>query len=351
VSELDLVPCGIASFDDDGTLLSVNTAFCDLLGYPAEELLGMHVQKVLTPGSRVFYSTHLFPLLKLYGVADEIYLALRSKDGRDVPVLLNSRRREGVTTCAFLRTLLRDRYEDELLAARRVAEQANAAKAKFLSMMSHDLRTPLTTIHGHAGLLTANVYGALTPEQREAMERIQGAVEVLMRMIGDILSFARLESGKVSIHPRPVAVAEAVARAEALLRLRFEEEDLAFASDGCEATVLADPDRLQQILLNLLTNAIKFTPRGGRISAECERDGERVRVHVRDSGIGIAPEQIGRVFDPFVQLGEQSNDTARRGVGLGLAISRDLAHAMGGEITVKSVPGEGSTFTIELPSA
>ncbi|HEX6159650.1 MAG TPA: histidine kinase dimerization/phospho-acceptor domain-containing protein, partial [Thermoanaerobaculia bacterium] len=273
MSELDLVPCGIASFDDDGKVLSVNATLLDLLGYERGEVLGAHVQMMLAPASRVFYSTHLFPLLKLYGVADEIYLTLRAKDGRDVPVLLNGRRRDDVTTCAFLRTLLRDRYEDELLAARRVAEQANAAKAKFLSMMSHDLRTPLTTIHGHAGLLVSNVYGPLTAEQCDAMERIQGAVEMLMVMIGDILSFARLDSGKVEIRSRAVSLADAVGRAESLVRLRIEEEDLAFASDGCEESVRADPDRLQQILLNLLTNAIKFTPRGGRISVSCDRRG------------------------------------------------------------------------------
>jgi signal transduction histidine kinase len=170
----------------------------------------------------------------------------------------------------------------------------------------------------------------------------------LLRMITDILAFAQLESGRVDVRSEPVRLADAIARAESLIRVRVEERGLTLSSD-CGAVVLADPDKLQQILLNLLTNAIKFTPSGGAISVSCGGDGERLRIDVRDTGVGIPSEQLERVFDPFVQLDTQPVDTTQRGVGLGLAISRDLARAMDGELTVESVQGEGSVFTVELP--
>ena len=321
-----------------------------LLGYTRVELLGWHVQKILPPGGRIFYQTHVFPILKMHGAADEIYIALRTKDGVDVPMLMNGARRERdgatVTDCVFVRMIQRHQYEDQLLQARRLAEEASDAKAKFLSMMSHDLRTPLTSITGHASLLAAGMHGPLTDEQRDGLARIRQASQELMRMINDILNFAKLESGHVDVQVAPVKIADAIARAESLIHVRLAEERLAFETTCNGEEVLADPDRLQQVLLNLLTNAIKFTPAGGRISVSCKRDGRRVLLRVRDTGIGIAPEQVQRVFEPFVQL-----DTTRAdGVGLGLAISRELTRAMGGELTAESTPGAGSTFTIALPA-
>lgn len=356
-SLLDRAPCGFVSFADDGTMREVNTTLAALLGYARAELEGWHLQKVLPPGARVFYHTHVFPLLKLHGRADELYVALRTKDGRDVPMLMNGIRRERdgttVNDCVFLPMHQRNRYEDELIAARRLAEQANAAKAKFLSMVSHDLRTPLTAVTGYANLLMGGVHGPLGPEQQESLERIRDAGELLLRLINDILSFAQLESGRVEVTPVAVLVAEAVERAEALVRLRSEESglDLDTAPAG-DLAVRADPDRLQQILLNVLTNAIKFTPRGGRISIRSEREGDRVLLRMADTGVGIPPEELERVFDPFVQLGQSVIEgQLYRGVGLGLAISRELARAMDGELTATSVPGEGSVFTLALPAA
>jgi PAS domain S-box-containing protein len=350
---LNTAPCGFLTFTDDGTMLEVNATLADLLGYSRVELQGWHLQKVLPPGGRVFYHTHIFPLLKLHGRAEEIYVALRAKDGSDVPMMLNAVRRERdgvlVNDCVFMRMQQRHRFEHELLLARRAAEQANAARAKFLSMMSHDLRTPLTAISGFAKLMEGGAYGPINGEQRDVLHRMNDACRDLLRMINDILSFAQLESGRVDVRVEPVAVADAIARAESLIRVRVEESGLTFRSDCDGARVLADPDKLQQILLNLLTNAIKFTPPGGAISVTCSRDDGRARIAVRDTGIGIPSEQLDRVFDAFVQLDQQPSDPTQRGVGLGLAISRDLVAAMGGKLTVQSAQGEGSVFTVELP--
>ncbi len=287
----------------------------------------------------------------MHGVAEEIYVALRTKNGEDVPVLMNGVRRERddttVNDCVFVRMIQRHEYEDQLLEARRLAEQANDARSKFLSMMSHDLRTPLTSVMGHVSLLASGLHGPLTDEQRDSLARIREASHELLHMINDILNFAKLESGRVEVQLSPVPVNDAIRRAEALVQVRVAEEGLTFEAQDCDgAEVIADPDRLQQVLLNLLTNAIKFTPPGGRISVSCARDGDRVLLRVSDTGIGIACEQLQRVFEPFVQL----DATRADGVGLGLAISRDLTRAMRGELTVESTPGEGSTFTIALPA-
>lgn len=348
---LDTAPCGFVSLADDGTILYVNTTLAELLGYARVELAGWHVQKILPPGGRIFHQTHVFPILKMQGLVEEIYIALRTKDGRDVPMLMNGirREREGVpvSDCVFVRMIQRHQYEDQLLQARRLAEEANDARARFLSMMSHDLRTPLTSITGHASLIAAGLHGPLTEEQSEGLERIREAGRELMRMINDILDFARAESGRLDVHVTAVSVANAVARAESLVHVRLAEKELAFESADCEGVeVLADADRLQQVLLNLLTNAIKFTPAGGRIAVTCSPDGDRVLLHVRDTGVGIPFDQQHRVFEPFVQLDANRGE----GVGLGLAISRDLTRAMGGELTVASIPEAGSVFTIALPA-
>jgi PAS domain S-box-containing protein len=355
---LERAPGGFVSFTDDGTIVEVNLTLTELLGYATRvELEGWHLQKILPPGGRIFYHTHVLPLLKLHGRADEVYLALKTKDGVEIPVLMNAARRErdGVTLndAVFVRMSQRHRYEDELLQARRSAEQANAAKAKFLSMMSHDLRTPLTTISGNVRLLAAGVHGSITDEQKETLDRVDGACRHVARMIEDILSFAQLESGSVEVRPESVNVREALQRAEGLVRLRMEQSAIAFTHEPSEPglSALADPDRLQQILLNLLANAIKFTRAGGRVSVGCARNGDRVSIRVRDTGVGIPAGALEKIFEPFVQLEQQPENREQRGVGLGLAISRELARAMDGQLTAESVEGSGSVFTLTLPVA
>jgi PAS domain S-box-containing protein len=354
---LDAAPCGFVTIADDGTIVEVNRTLADMLGFTRHDLLGWHVDKMLPAGGRIFYQTYVFPLLKVQGQVEEIYIALRTSDGRDIPVLLNAVRRDRagrfVSDCVCVRMIQRHEYEAQLLHARRLAEESSEAKAKFLSMMSHDLRTPLTTIYGNAELLS---YESLNAEQQEALAAIREACRAQMTMVNDILEFASLDSGRVHVQPRAVPVAEAIGRAEALMRVQMSDAGLEFVVRGCagDAAVLADPDRLQQILLNLLTNAVKFTPPGGEVSLLCEVAEERIRFRVRDTGVGIPAEDLPRIFSPFVQLGTApptAPGAFSRGVGLGLAISRDLARAMNGDVSVESTAGAGSTFTVELPVA
>ena len=222
----------------------------------------------------------------------------------------------------------------------------------MLSSVSHDLRTPLTSISGHADLLAQGFHGELSEEQRSELHSIKEGARELSRMLDDILSFAQLESGRVDVRAIPIAVSDALARAEALIKVRLIQSQLSLETHSEQILgVKADPDRLQQVLLNLLTNAIKFTPPGGKITVSCSSRDDRILIEVRDTGIGIPEDQLERIFDAFVQLQSGPRGGDHRGVGLGLAISRELTRAMDGELTASSRLGAGSVFTINLPAA
>ncbi len=356
-SLLERAPCGYVAFNDEGIILLANATLAELLGHAPDELIGRHFETLLSVGARIFYHTHFFPVLKLHGEAEEVYLTLRSRSGTDIPVLTNGvrREREGemVSECVFVRMLQRSQYEDELLRAKRVAEAARDAKAKFLSMMSHELRTPLQAISGYSDLLLQEVSGPVTSEQRSDLCAVKSASEELVRLLNDILDFARLDSGTAVLALDDVPVEAALKRAEALISPKLGEAHLSYQQIGCGAALRlrANADRLQQVLLNLLTNAIKFTPAQGTIRVECSRDERFTRIAVRDTGCGIPPEHLGQIFEPFVQVDRNRIASRQRGVGLGLAISRELIQAMGGELSVESEVGVGSVFTISLPSA
>lgn len=352
---LDNAPCGYLRFADDGTVESVNTTLSEMLSRSKESMVGKHIEGLFPPGGRIFYQTHVFPLLRLHGKAEEIYMALQASDGTDVPVLVNAARRErdGVigNECVIVRMRQRIRFEEELLRAKKAAELASEAKAKFLSVMSHELRTPLQAITNYADLLTLGP--PLTEDQQRCLSSIDHASRSLRVLIDDILNFARMESGEVFIALKPVDMDAALKRAESLLLFRIEEAGIDYDRGTCTAihVARADPDRLQQIILNLLTNATKFTDRGGRIRVACESDARRVSLSVRDSGCGIPQDKLEAVFEPFIQLHRDSHPSGQLGAGLGLAISRQLARAMGGELTATSAIGEGSEFVLTLPAA
>jgi PAS domain S-box-containing protein len=242
--------------------------------------------------------------------------------------------------------------EDER-RARAEAERANAVKAEFLASMSHELRTPLNAIGGYAELMELGIRGPVTAAQVDDLRRIRASQQHLLGLINSVLNFAKLEAGRVHYDLADVPLGPAVAAVEALVAPQVRARGLAYEFPGCDAalTARADAEKLRQIVLNLLSNAVKFTQPGGRIAVTCEAAGAgAVAVRVADTGVGIAPHQLGQVFDPFVQVGQRGAAHAE-GVGLGLAISRDLARGMGGDLTAESTPGVGSTFTLTLPGA
>jgi signal transduction histidine kinase len=246
----------------------------------------------------------------------------------------------------------------EAEAARAAAEAANRAKGAFLSTMSHELRTPLNAIAGYAELLTLGIRGPLTDAQREDLERLRRANQHMSGLVEAVLTFARVEAGQVDYRVEAVSLAPLLSDVEALVGPQLAARALTYTHDGCGPdtperphVVRADAEKVRQILLNLVSNAIKFTDPGGRVSLACEDDAAAgvVRVGVTDTGRGIAPDQLERVFQPFVQVDRHRTHASQQGVGLGLAISRDLARGMGGELTVASTPGHGSVFTLSLP--
>lgn len=238
--------------------------------------------------------------------------------------------------------------------ARAQAEVANRSKADFLTVMSHELRTPLNSIGGYTELMQMGLRGAITAEQREDLGRIQESQRHLMGLVNEVLSFARIEAGTVhfSLEPHPVSPILSACEQLMMPQARARGLTLHHVPSGDGLRVLADRDKFQQIVLNLLSNAVSFTEAGGRVelSAYAANGGSAVAVQVTDTGIGIPLDQVDRIFEPFVQIDMKLTRT-RHGTGLGLAISRELARGMNGDLTLQSTLGAGSTFVLTLPSA
>ncbi len=246
----------------------------------------------------------------------------------------------------------RARLFDAEREARAAAEAANRAKAAFLASMSHELRTPLQAALGFAQLIRSGLYGPVTDEQSEVLGRVERSQTHLARLIDDILDFARLEAGRVRIKLGAVPVSEVFADLGPIVepQAASKQVTLALTPPADSIAVTADKHRLQQILINLVSNAIKFTPEGGTIRVDAAHEDGRAVIRVRDTGVGIPSDRFESIFEPFVQVDAELTRTAS-GAGLGLAISRDLARMMGGDLTVSSTVGKGSTFTVSLPVA
>ena len=246
---------------------------------------------------------------------------------------------------------LRDRIA-QVDAARAEAEAANRAKSEFLAVMSHELRTPLNAIGGYAELIEMGIRGPVTEQQRNDLARIQKSQRHLLGLINGVLNYARVETGSVHYEVARVPVDETLATCEALIAPQMSARGLRLDFPACrpELAIRGDREKVQQIVLNLLSNAVKFTEPGGRVSMACDVAGDMVVIRVADTGRGIASERLEDVFEPFVQVDVRLTRT-QEGIGLGLAISRDLARGMGGDLTVESEVGRVSAFTLTLPQA
>lgn len=281
----------------------------------------------------------------------EVELRLRGRDGKFCWFLARSRpaRDETGKVDAWLGIAVdiekRKKAEEDAWAA-------SQAKSEFLASMSHELRTPLNAIGGYAELLALGIRGPLNAEQAQDIARIRRSQQHLLTLIQDVLNFAKVDAGQTEYHITAVPVDEALRDTESMIAPQILAKGLHYSYKGVgkAAAVLADPEKMQQIVLNLLSNAVKFTEAGGTITLSSEPRGNCIEIRVADTGPGISPEKLKKIFDPFVQAERRLNQPVQ-GVGLGLAISQDLAQAMGGTVTVESVLGEGSTFTLSLPRA
>ncbi len=235
--------------------------------------------------------------------------------------------------------------------ARVEAVTANQAKSAFLTTMSHELRTPLNAVAGYADLLLMGIRGPLADGQREDLERIRRSGQYLLGLINDVFNFAKLDAGQVEYRFEDLAVGPLLEGLEEMIRPQVDAKGLRYEHGSCspDLQMRADPEKTRQVLLNLLVNAVKFTEPGGAVSLQCTSEEDVVHVTVRDTGRGIAPDQLTRVFDPFVQVDRHLTPMSQQGVGLGLAISRDLAQGMSGSLEARSEVGTGSEFILTLP--
>jgi len=292
-------------------------------------------------------------------------LQAAAQDGKDYEVEFRLRRKDK-SYCWFLVRGRPVRDDSGMVDAwlgiavdiekRKKAEQeawaASQAKSEFLASMSHELRTPLNAIGGYAELLAMGIRGPLNAEQAQDIARIRRSQQHLLTLINDVLNFAKVDAGQTEYRMTAVPVDETLRDTESMIAPQILAKGLHYSYKGGDKShsVLADPEKLQQIVLNLLGNAVKFTEPGGTITLSSEAVGNCIEIRVADTGLGISPEKLERIFDPFVQAERRLNQPVQ-GVGLGLAISQDLAQAMDGKVTVESVLGEGSTFTLSLPRA
>jgi len=244
------------------------------------------------------------------------------------------------------------RTQQELQRLTSEALEANRAKSDFLAAMSHDLRTPLNAIGGYAQLIEMGVRGPVTEEQKADLARIQRSKNHLDRLVSDVLSFAKIGAGRIELRIDSISVKNLVGSVVDMIRPQLIQKQLTLApvSVSLDLKITADLDKTQQILLNLLANALKFTPPGGTISIATSCDDTTVSIAVGDTGIGVPEDQLDRIFEPFAQA-KRALVAGDAGVGLGLAISRQLARAMDGELKVRSEVGSGSVFTLTLPRA
>jgi PAS domain S-box-containing protein len=351
-------PCGYLSTDADGVILKVNDTFLALTGHKQERLLGrQRFLDLLTPGGRIFYETHFRPLLRMQGSVREIALDVLRADGGRLPVIANAAERRDADGRAVIRITLFDatdrrRYERELLVERQRAEAASSARNELIAMISHDVRAPLSAIVTAAAMLEKS---GVTPQQARYLRVLQSSAAHALSLLNSTLDLSSLEAGHARRHERvfnPRQLADHAAEAARLAAA--QKPDLAIAVEVDEEIpdrVFGDPDKILQVLINLLGNAVKFTERGRVSLVVAPRaltpDSATLEFVVSDTGIGIAADRLPHIFDDFTQA---SADIGAKygGTGLGLAISRRLLRLYGSELQVTSTPGEGTTFSFVL---
>ena len=336
----------ICTVDEEGRFRTVSAACATLWGYQPNELVGRPYVERVCPEDRRKTEQVAAEIRAGHPVNDFVNRYLR-KDGSLVDVLWSAYWSEAdrIMFAVAHDITERTRYENALKHAKEAADRANRAKSEFLSRMSHELRTPMNAILGFAQLLEMD---ELTAGQEEGVGHIIRGGRHLLDLINEVLDLSRIEAGRMSLSPEPVEISEALRETIELVRpLAAEREVRLVAPAGCDCYLMADRQRLKQVLINLISNAIKYNRPDGSVALSCEIGGGRVRIAVSDTGIGIPAERLGELFTPFERLGAERGDI--EGTGLGLAVAKGLVEAMEGAMGVESVVGKGTTFWLEFP--
>lgn len=368
---VDMASEGIWAMDVDGACTFLNARMSEILGYEKEQIVGRSLGDFMF--AEDLPDHHLRLTQRSQGLSDRYERRLRHANGEEVWTIFSAtpitdEKGQYIGSFAMVTDITaRKRSEEQLLAlknhleeqvmqrtadlvaARNAAEAASRAKSVFLASMSHELRTPLNAILGFSRLLQSD--RTLPDHTRKNVEIINRSGTHLLRLINDVLDMAKIESGSMQLQKAPFDLGELLCDVTDLMRQRAEEKGLQLIIDQDSTFpryIVADEGRIRQILINLIGNAVKFTEQGGvtlRLGTR-ENTLSHLQIEVEDSGKGIAPEECQRIFEPFVQLGDQGGS---HGTGLGLAITKQYVELMGGSISVTSSPEKGSVFRVELP--
>jgi protein-histidine pros-kinase len=364
---VEAAPNALILADREGRIAMVNAQTEKLFGYPRAELLAQPLEilvperfRAAHPGLRTDYVAH--PDARAMGAGRDLFG--RRKDGSEVPIEIGLNplvTGEGTLVLASIIDITERKREEDLLrrtnaemqAATEKAQAADRLKSVFLAVMSHELRTPLNSIIGFTGILLQGLAGSLNPEQTKQLGMVQSSARHLLTLINDILDISKIEAGEIKVVHEPFDLRASIGKIAGIVQPLAEQKGLMLNTEVApEIDMLtSDRRRVEQVLLNLLNNAVKFTDHGGvtlRADVVAPPSGPAVSVRVIDTGSGIKPENMDKLFKPFQQV-NSGLARSHEGTGLGLAICKRLIILLGGEIGVRSEWGEGSTFEFMLP--
>ncbi len=345
---------GVWAIDENANTVFVNRAMAKMLGYEPEEMLGRHLFSFMEESEILKAKSDLEK--RKSGISEKHEFEFLRKDGTGIhthlttaPVIDDAGNYRGAVA-AVMDITEKKRIENDLLKAKEIAETASKSKSDFLANMSHELRTPLNAIIGFSEFMLKADSEGLTKNHIEYLERIYSAGQHLLSLINDILDLSRIEAGKMELFAENIDLPGTLEYCMTMFRekARNHRIKMTFEADEAPKIVRADLRKLKQIVINLLSNALKFTPDGGEVQVAASLNGGEVLISVRDSGIGFKPEDMKRIFAPFERAGENANKNIE-GTGLGLSMVKRLVELHGGRVWAESAPGEGSSFYFTIP--
>lgn len=350
-------PCGYVSTLPNGAFIRVNQTMLGWTGYQREELLaGMRLLDLLSVPGKIYHETHYAPLLQMQGFVNEIAFDLVCRDGKRLPVLLNTvQKRDASGTPLINRTTIfnashRRHYEREIQLARKKAEEALRLRDHFLSLASHELKTPLTAILGNIQLFQRRITkeASLGERERRTVQVILNQAHRLNAMVKSLLDASRIETGHLSIMPERLNLYALVSRIVDEMQSALETRDIDVRCETQSIMIIGDEMRLEQVFQNLIQNALKYSAADAPVRIILTQQNEHIEVAVVDQGIGIPQTSIPQLFDRFYRA-TNVQDGVIGGMGIGLYVVNEIVELHGGKVWAESVEGEGSTFTVRLP--